>query len=312
MTKLTSKGLIYLFFNNNLGAKFQEFLDSIFLLPEVASHKKMWESSNSSGIRARREVGFVSERFIFLKTKKQFLTLTFAFSNPIIIKMITTVIFDMDGVIVDTEPVHYFAYHQHFKELNIAVSPEMYASFTGNSTRNIYERLKSHFHLKEETADLVNRKRNLFNEAFDLKSDLYLLPGVEKLIQDFHANNVQLVLASSSAHVTIQRIFKRFNLNKYFAHIVSGEEFPKSKPDPAIFNKAVVLSGHPKEQCVVIEDSTNGVKAANAAGIFCIGYNSKNSKMQDLSTADKTINHFDELNVSIIKNLNQNIKKGLL
>lgn len=217
--------------------------------------------------------------------------------------MKNTVIFDMDGVIVDTEPVHYFAYQQHFKALDIVVPDDMYATFTGNSTRNVYQKLKEWFVLEEEVENLVNTKRALFNDAFDTKQDLYLLDGVEALIRDLHANGMQLILASSSAKVTIDRIFRRFGLYPYFSHIVSGEDFPRSKPDPAIFIEAVRLSGETAERCVVIEDSTNGIKAAKAAGIYTIGYDSVNSKLQDYSQADMVIKYFGELNAMRIKNI---------
>jgi HAD superfamily hydrolase (TIGR01509 family) len=209
----------------------------------------------------------------------------------------------MDGVIVDTEPVHHFAYQQHFKQLNINVSPEMYASFTGNSTKNIYERLKGIYNLKEDIQTLVETKRNLFNDAFDQKEDLYLLDGVEDLIKELYQNGMQMVLASSSANVTIQRIFNRFNLDNYFTHKVSGEDFPKSKPHPAIFLKAAELAKTPVRNCIVIEDSTNGILAAKAAEIYCIGYDSVNSKLQDYAMADEVISHFNELTFNKIRNL---------
>jgi HAD superfamily hydrolase (TIGR01509 family) len=210
----------------------------------------------------------------------------------------------MDGVIVDTEPVHHFAYHQHFKKLGIEVSQEMYASFTGNSTKNIYQKLKNSFKLDESIEDLVQVKRSLFNEAFDLKEDLFLIDGVENLIRELHQADIQMVLASSSAHVTIQRVFNRFGLHSFFTHIVSGEDFPNSKPHPAIFEKAASFSKVPKQNCIVIEDSTNGILAAKAADIFCVGYDSPNSKLQDYSQADVVINHFSELPLEVLKNLN--------
>ena len=217
--------------------------------------------------------------------------------------MIKTVIFDMDGVIVDTEPVHHYAYNQHFKKLNIEVSPEMYASFTGNSTKNTYEKIKAKFDVVEEIPDLVETKRNLFNDAFDSKEDLCLIEGVEKLIKELYSNGMQLVLASSSANVTIDRVFTRFGLHKYFTHLVSGEDFPNSKPHPAIFQHAAKLSGTSVENCIVIEDSTNGILAAKAAGIFCIGYDSINTKLQDYSKADIVIRDFSEVNFDIIRNI---------
>jgi HAD superfamily hydrolase (TIGR01509 family) len=170
----------------------------------------------------------------------------------------------------------------------------------GNSTRNTFQKLKELFPIDLEVEDLIQRKRTIFNDAFDNKEDLELLEGVEKLIQDLHGKGMQLIVASSAAKVTIDRVFKRFNLHQYFSHIVSGEDFPNSKPHPAIFEFAADLSIASKENCIVIEDSTNGIIAAKAAGIFCIGYNSEHSKLQDLSKADVVINHFDELSFEIL------------
>ncbi len=209
--------------------------------------------------------------------------------------MLQTVIFDMDGVIVDTEPVHHYAYFQHFKELNIEVSAEMFASFTGNSTKNVFQKIKDHFQISTETETLVQRKRTIFNEAFDTKEDLFLLEGVEDLIKKLHQSGLQLILASSASKVTIDRVFKRFQLHSYFSHIISGEDFPESKPNPAIFNEAVRLSNTPKENCIIIEDSTNGIKAAHAAGVFCVGYKSINSHKQDYSLANIVIDKFEDL-----------------
>jgi HAD superfamily hydrolase (TIGR01509 family) len=216
--------------------------------------------------------------------------------------MINTVIFDMDGVIVDTEPVHRYAYFKQFNELNVLVTDEMYATYTGNSTRNVFQKLKSSFEIKYEVEDLIQRKRAIFNDAFDTKEDLCLIEGVENLIQNLHANGFELIVASSASKVTIERVFKRFHLHQYFSHIVSGEDFPKSKPHPAIFEHAASLSKFPKNECIVIEDSWNGVESAVGAGIFCVGYNSEHSKMQDLSKANISINHFDELTLEKIRN----------
>ncbi|HCF04177.1 HAD family phosphatase [Flavobacterium sp.] len=218
--------------------------------------------------------------------------------------MIQTVIFDMDGVIVDTEPVHRYAYYKQFEELNIEVTEAMYTSFTGFSTRNTFQTLKEQFQLTHEVEDLIQRKRSIFNDAFDTKADLELLEGVRTLIEDLHQNGIQLILASSASKVTIDRVFTRFGLHDFFTHIVSGEDFPKSKPHPAIFEHAASLSIAPKENCIVIEDSTNGVKAAKSAGIYCVGYISEHSKDQHLEEADLVINHFKELTAEVIRTLN--------
>lgn len=216
--------------------------------------------------------------------------------------MIRTVIFDMDGVLIDSEPIHHLAYLKHFEELNINVSDELYQTFVGSSTKNIYNRIKEYFNLSEPVPELITRKRELFHIVFQESNNLKLMDGVLDLIKELHQNNIQLLVASSSSYDNIDTIFKRFDLDKYFSHKISGEDFPESKPNPSIFNKAVELSGHKKNECIVIEDSTNGIKASNDAGIFVVGYKSDKST-QNYQTADLVISDYKEINFDRIKAL---------
>jgi beta-phosphoglucomutase len=217
--------------------------------------------------------------------------------------MIQTVIFDMDGVLIDSEPIHHLAYIQHFKELEIEVDKALYNSFVGGSTKNIYKRIKDIYELSHSVEDLVNRKRALFSAVFDQDVSIKLMDGVFDLIKELHQNGIQLIVASSSSYTNINMIFEKFGLNPYFSAKVSGEDFPESKPNPAIFNKAVELSGHQKETCIIIEDSTNGIKAANAAGVFVIGFKAIDS-FQDYTTADMVVSSYDELSYEIIAEIN--------
>jgi HAD superfamily hydrolase (TIGR01509 family) len=208
---------------------------------------------------------------------------------------IRCVIFDMDGVIINTEPLHKKAYYKTFEFLNLSVTDELYYSFTGSSTINIMQKLVSHYNLNESPAELVLIKRAFFNDLFKNDPDLQLIEGAEDCIKYFFTNGLTLVLASSASHSTINRVFERFNLDKYFIDKLSGADLEKSKPDPEIFENAATLAGIPRENCIVIEDSDNGVLAANRANIYCVGYRSEHSKRQTLATADMVIDSFEEL-----------------
>lgn len=215
--------------------------------------------------------------------------------------MLKAVLFDMDGVIVDTEPLHKKAYFKMFEEVGITVPNDLYASFTGQSTLEICERLVSTYSLKQHASGLVSMKRKHFKYLFENDHSLQLIDGVLDCIKDYYTNGVTLVVASSASMENINRVFDRFDLNRYFTAKLSGADLQKSKPHPEIFLKAAQAAKQPKEQCIVIEDSTNGVEAAYSAGIFCIGYNSFHSKNQDYSKASTVVNDLNDIPFSVIK-----------
>lgn len=217
--------------------------------------------------------------------------------------MLKAVLFDMDGVIVDTEPLHSKAYHGMFKEVGIDVSDQLYDSFTGKSTLEVCKTLCSHFELSQAPQELIQIKRRIFKDLFFSDPDLTLIDGVEDLIKDYYNNGVTLVLASSASMITINNVFERFNLNQYFVAKLSGADLKASKPHPEIFINAAKASGHDASECIVIEDSTNGIKAANAANIFCVGFKSPHSHGQDYSKADKVIENFSAINYNNAKDL---------
>ena len=209
--------------------------------------------------------------------------------------IVDCVIFDMDGVIVNTEPLHRKAYFKIFEQLKLDVSDSMYNSFTGSSTINTFDKLINHFDIDENASELVLRKRSVFVDLFENDPSLSLIEGVEDIIKYFYNKGIVMVLASSASMETINRVFKRFNLDKYFVDKLSGADLEKSKPHPEIFEKAADVSGKQRSNCIVIEDSDNGVLAANRAGIYCVGYRSENTKLQTLATANMVISRFEEL-----------------
>lgn len=210
-------------------------------------------------------------------------------------KQIKCVIFDMDGVIIDSEELHKKAYYETFNSIGVDVTDELYKTLTGSSTINTFQRLVAHFGIDESPEDLVLNKRSRYVNFFENDPNLHLVKGVEEIIKYFYNKGLTLILASSSAMVNIDRVFNRFDLNQYFTAKISGADLKESKPHPEIFEKAAILGNTPRENCIVIEDSDNGVKAANDAGIFVAGFRNPLAADQTLENADIVIEDFKEL-----------------
>lgn len=204
------------------------------------------------------------------------------------------VIFDMDGVIIDSEQFHKKAYFETFKQLNIHVTEAQYKNYHGASTINMFQQLVKDFKLDHNPEDLVLIKRGIYVQLVKEDASFHLIEGVLELIQYFYNKGCKLVLASSSSMQNINMTFNRFDLDQYFIGKISGADLPKSKPHPEIFIKAAELANTPKENCIVIEDSKNGIKAANAANILSVAYYPEDSD-QDVSEAKIKVETFKEL-----------------
>jgi HAD superfamily hydrolase (TIGR01509 family) len=219
--------------------------------------------------------------------------------------MLKAIIFDMDGVLVNSEPLHRKAYFDMFEEFNLNVSNRLYESFTGKSTSAICKELCKIFDLSISHEKLMLSKRKHFKTVFDNDPKFQMIDGALSLIKNYFYNNLTLILASSASMTNINRIFKKFDLDKFFKAKISGADLKESKPNPEIFIKAAKLSGFNKSECIVIEDSTNGVIASKSAGIYCIGFNSPNSKNQNYDKADLVVSNFNEIRFDYLnKNFN--------
>ena len=214
--------------------------------------------------------------------------------------MISTVIFDMDGVIIDSEPIHTKIEQQLFRELNLNVSEEEHSTLVGTSDKNFWQHIHNRYHLAEPVEELMTRKNDRYIRYIEENPDIQPMPGVVEFIKKLYKDGFDLILASSAMMKNIEIVLAKFALSKYFRDKVSGATLKHSKPHPEIFQIASQRAGTEPEKCLVIEDSKNGVQAAKAAEMKCIGFNSGN---QDLSAADIVIHRFSEVTVRQIRSM---------
>jgi HAD superfamily hydrolase (TIGR01509 family) len=217
--------------------------------------------------------------------------------------MIQTVIFDMDGVIIDSEPVYFEIDKQMFEELNIHVSFEEYCTYVGASSQNMWDTIIRKHGLPGSSDELMKKEHSRYMKHIASENGLRAIQGIEELIKKLHANDFKMAIASSSRMEVIDLVLKKFDLSDFFSAKISGAELKHSKPHPEIFLRSAQLLNAEPGTCVVIEDSENGVIAAKAAGMKCIGFFNANSGAQELGKADVVVKSFEGLDVDFIRNL---------
>jgi len=219
--------------------------------------------------------------------------------------MIKAFIFDMDGVIIDSEPIHLEVDIETFKLLKIDIEREKLGNYVGMTNPEMWNLIKQEYSLSKAVDEIINyqliRKLAIVDEI-----NIEPISGIRELIKEIYELNIPIALASSSSRTFIEKILMKLNIINYFSCIVSGEEVGKGKPAPDVYLETARLLDTKPENCLVLEDSKNGIAAAKIAGMNCIGFKNPNSGNQDLSEADLVVSTIEEIN---IKNLLEEYSK---
>ncbi|WP_035571553.1 HAD family hydrolase [Halonatronum saccharophilum] len=213
------------------------------------------------------------------------------------------VIFDMDGVIIDSEPIYFEIERRLFNALNLDLSQKEHQSFVGMTIKGLWKEIKKKYPINHSIKELSQIHKD---EIFSYMSNAEKLPlvvGINKLIEEISKEGLKMAVASSSPKRLIEIILDKLKLDKSFDLLISGEEVMHGKPSPDIFLYTADKLRVKPTNSIIIEDSANGVRAAKTAKMKCIGFQNLNSGKQDLSPADIIVDSIDEVNIKVLEGL---------
>jgi len=206
--------------------------------------------------------------------------------------LINAIIFDFDGLIVDTEGPIFEVWQRIYREHGHELPRDQWLTIIGTASGGF-----------DPVADLGRRMGEALDaEEFNALERLYyqeattaqrLLPGVDRYLADARRLGMRTAIASSSSRRWVMEHLERFGIHEHFDAIVCREDVKQTKPDPALYRVALERLGARPEQGIALEDSSNGIRAAKAAGMFCVAVPNAMTADLDLSAADLKIDSLD-------------------
>lgn len=207
-----------------------------------------------------------------------------------------TVIFDLDGLLIDSEPLWSEATKALLAKRGIAYDPKMKSKYMGFRQNEAVKLLKDAYEIEDDIKTLAQERNKLVIDLYENR--LKMMPGAEKIINRLYKEQYTLAIATSSPREVLEYVLKKLGIKKYFQTIISGDDVKNGKPDPDIYLlTADKLKVNPKD-CIVLEDSVNGIKAANNAGMKSIGIANKFVNKEDLKEADEIYDSLFDVNIS--------------
>lgn len=210
------------------------------------------------------------------------------------------IIFDMDGVIVDTNPYHKTAIQQycagHGITLNeLTLQHKVYGRTNRDWITNVFGELT-----EEQLQAYAFEKEELFRKIYE--PHIKPVTGLVEFLDLLVSNNIPRAIATSAPPENVEFVLRKTGLGKYFKIILDERMVTRSKPNPEVYIKTAKALGFPNEQCIVIEDSLSGVTAGRKSGSKVIGITTTHSP-EELQEANFVINDFGDLNLSVIRKI---------
>jgi beta-phosphoglucomutase len=212
------------------------------------------------------------------------------------------IIFDMDGVLVDTYHAHYQSWLAMAEPEGFRFTEEEFAVTFGRTSREIIAHFWGEGCLSDaQIAVLDEKKEAAFREI--ISADFPAMPGVHQLLKDLHDGGFAMAVGSSGPPENVELVLDRLGARRLFDSIVTGMDVTRGKPDPQVFLIAAERLGMPAGRCAVIEDAPAGIAAANAAGMASVGLTSTGRTRESLSAADLVVGSLEELSPKILREL---------
>lgn len=213
--------------------------------------------------------------------------------------MIKAVIFDMDGVMIDSEPLWEKTERILLAKRNIDYSPEYRDMIVGLNQKDSGKLLKDTFSLGESVDEIISERVDILTAIYE--KELELVSALSPLLETLRQRRYMLAVASSSPLRVINFVLDMFSLHAYFDAVVSGECTENGKPHPDIYLHTAERLGVNPSECVAIEDSINGVRSATGAGMYCIAVPDKRLSREPFESAHMILESLDELKPEVFE-----------
>ena len=215
--------------------------------------------------------------------------------------MLKAIIFDLDGTLVDSLPYHHESWRIFFKKNNIEENDfdEIYKNYKGGGTLELMTSVFGDIYTKDELEKMSDDKEVIFRDIY--RSKIFPINGLRKFLDSLKKNNILLSIGSNAIRKNVLMTIKELGITNYFSSIICGDEVSKGKPDPEMYIKTLSNLKVNKNECIIFEDSIEGVTAAKNANIKAIGVtSSQSSEILKSVGAFKTIEDYTKISIDNI------------